>query len=375
MKYIDRNHSVLTGKKNLEPLHTFHHFPIFIGSTDQKMEDDLFADLSLAICPETGVIQLDRVLPLDLIYSGYHSEALGGVWAEHHTEFIAFIQKYKLTQVLEIGGSDGRLAKEYIRDNKTIRWSIVEPNPVIFAHDQITFINHLFDSAFELHQDIDGIIHSHTLEHMYEPREFLQTVSKLLKPGQHHLFSVPNLYAYLQNKYTNILNFEHTIFLTEYLIDYLLSIYNLEIIEKKYFHDHSIFYATKKTDKNIPFIFKSKYEEYKKMYLDYVMENQQMIEDLNKKISEYKGDVYLFGAHVFSQFLLNQGLRINSVKGILDNSRIKQGKRLYGTPFKILSPEVLKMKNNNAVILKAGAYQDEIKKQLRDICPDVMIWE
>ena len=53
----------------------------------------------------------------------------------------------------------------------------------------------------------------------------------------------------LRRNYTNCLNFEHTIFLTEELIEFMLSNYGFEILKKDYFlDDHSIFYSTKKTN-------------------------------------------------------------------------------------------------------------------------------
>jgi len=48
----------------------------------------------------------------------------------------------------------------------------------------------------------------------------------------------------------------------------------------------------------------------------------------------------------------------------LDNSPIKIGKRLYGTNLKVNSPKILSKSSNPMVILKAGVYNDEIKKDI-----------
>ena len=100
--YIDRNHSLITGNQTLEPLHTFHKFPVYIGCTEQPREQDVLADMSVAIDTESGMMQLDKVLPLDVVYSHYHSEALGGVWKEHHLSFVDFVALYKPNRVLEM---------------------------------------------------------------------------------------------------------------------------------------------------------------------------------------------------------------------------------------------------------------------------------
>ena len=89
-----------------------------------------------------------------------------------------------------------------------------------------------------------------------------------------------------------------------------------------------------------------------------------------------KQPVYLFGAHIFSQYLLCFGLDRTKIKSILDNSTAKQGKRLYGAEFFVQSPEVLRGQDRPIVILKAGIYNEEIKKDiLENINPNVLFWE
>ena len=41
---------------------------------------------------KSGVIQLGKMLPLDVIYRGYHSEAVGKVWKDHRIRFAEFIR-------------------------------------------------------------------------------------------------------------------------------------------------------------------------------------------------------------------------------------------------------------------------------------------
>ena len=61
---------------------------------------------------------------------------------------------------------------------------------------------------------------------------------------------MPNLNEMLQRKYTNCLNFEHTIFLNEEYLEFILNKYNFEIVKKQKFKDdHSIFYSCIKKNK------------------------------------------------------------------------------------------------------------------------------
>lgn len=375
MDYIVRSKSVITGKSSLKNVFTFKNFPVFIGCTERPNTNDLLADLSFSICPDTGVIQLDKVLPLDVVYSQYHSEAIGKTWTEHHLAFVDFIAQFGPKNVLEIGGSNGFIGSQYLTKITNALWTIIEPNPSPGINPQIKVIPKNFDKNLEIEiNEIDAIVHSHVFEHMYYPKEFLSLISQNLADNQYHLFSVPNLYEWLKSKFTNCLNFEHTIFLTEYLIDYLLSIYGFSIIEKKYFNNHSIFYATKKT-KPYSINFISKYDEYLKIFNDYIVFLKDKVLIYNREINNYQGKVYLFGAHVFSQVLLSLGLNENRISYILDNSLTKQDKRLYGCNLFIKSPEIIKEDKHVMVILNAGAYQEEISQQLKGLKKNISIIE
>ena len=72
---------------------------------------------------------------------------------------------------------------------------------------------------------------------------------------------------------------------------------------------------------------------------------------------------FLFGAHIFSQYLLSFGLDQSKIHGILDNSTLKIGKRLYGTNLTVFNPKVI-ANEDVGVILKVGSYRNEIIDQL-----------
>lgn len=379
MEYIVRDASVITGKKDLEHLLLLKDFPVFIGAASQSIKKDLFADLSFAIDKATGIIQLDKLLLPGLIYTEYHSEALGKVWEDHHKAFINFMSKTKISSVLEIGGSNGALAKAYIAKHKIKKWIIVEPNPAVESDEIIQVIPTLFDEKTKIKDKIDSVVHSHVLEHIFYSREFLSSIAKFMDKNSYHIFSVPNLYAYLKNKQSNTINFEHTIFLTEYFIDYLLAIYGFKIIKKKRFLNHSIFYMTKKVEdlkhsSILNYSKQNKYRTYKNLFLTAMSDIDQFVQRINARIKESKDPVYLFGAHVFSQMLIYKGISKN-IQGVLDNSQLKQHKRLYGTNCKIFSPEIITNDKNPIVILRVGAYQDEVRQQLKSLNKNVRILE
>lgn len=374
--YINRLQSVITNKKNLEPLYTLKNFPVFFGCVDAPQKQDLIADMNWAIDPETGVIQLTKLIPLDILYQAQHVDGCGPTWQKYYEEFAGYINKQNISSVLEIGGGQGRLAELVTSKSPEIQWTIVEPNPLHQGNKQIKIIKNFFDGSFKCNENIDTVVFSQVLEHAYDPQNFLKTISGFLKTGDKLIFAYPNLKLWLEKKYTNAINFEHTMFLTEYFVDYLLIKYGFKITDKQSYQDHSIFYTAEKLDAPLclPKI-SNKYKEYKNIFSDFTDYHENLVKELNQKIEQTENSIYLFGAHIFSQYLIGFGLKTDKIINILDNSPLKQEKRLYGTSLIVKSPKILKNKHKVNLILKAGIYNNEIKKDiLENINNKVIFW-
>ncbi|RII29520.1 MAG: methyltransferase [Geobacter sp.] len=378
MNLIERNYDVLTGVSDLEPLHSFKKFPVFMGCVDEKPNGDLFAEMSWQISRSSGLIQLNPVLPLNIIYQVSHgSGSTGLLWDQHHSAFARFVHGFSPKSVLEIGGCHGILAKKY-HSLAPIEWTIVEPNPMPVDDLPAKIIKSFFDDKFACNQAFDTLIHSHVFEHVYEPDMFMRHLAGFVGEGKTLIFSIPNMEIMLERKYTNCINFEHTVFLTDPYVEYLLSKYGFRLIKKEYFlDDHSIFYAavcdTSVLRQDIP---GGLYEKNRRLYLEYVEYHNKLIEQLNGAIQTTERPVYLFGAHVFSQYLIAFGLNADNIVCLLDNDSKKQGKRLYGTSLNVFSPTVLSTVVNPLVILKAGVYNNEVRQDiLENINPNTEFLE
>ena len=172
--------------------------------------------------------------------------------------------------------------------------------------------------------------------------------------------------AMLQRKYTNCLNFEHTVYITEPYIEYYLTKHGFEIVEKSYFkEDHSIFYCAKKVNTELPYKLPDDlYSTNKRVFQDYINTHQEDVANINTVIRNTTLPVYLFGAHIFSQYLISFGLDTEKIKYILDNDSTKQDRRLYGTSLICKSPKLLEEEKEAIVILRAAGYNEEIKNDI-----------
>ena len=370
--YIKRPKSVITGNE-LEIIHKFNNFPVFFGCTDLSKENDLVADMIWAIDPECGAIQLTKLIPLEILYQEQHVDGTGPTWQKYYDDFSKFIEHQKPKNVLEIGGGSGQLAVNVTKINPKIKWTVVEPNPIIKETNQIKVISGFFDSSLKLKDRIDTIVLSQVLEHIYNPKNFILNLANFLPINGKVILAYPQLTSWLSKKYTNALNFEHTILIDDF-IEYLFIEQGFTINQKSTYKNHSTFIIAEKKEKKINKSIPNKYEEYKSLYLNFVSYHENLVEELNLKIKKTNKPVYLFGAHIFATYLFSFGLDMN-LAGILDNSKLKQNRRFYGTDFIVSSPSIIKGLGEVNLILKAGLYDDEIKKDiLENINPNVKFW-
>lgn len=373
-----RKKSLFSPESGLESLAHFDNFPIFIGATDASLDTDIHESMDWDICLKTGCIQLRSPINPNLIYSGFHSEAIGETWDRHHLKLIDFTKKFVGQSILEIGGSNAAIADKLLNEFSNITdYTIIEPNPNCESSERLQVIDKFFDCdyAIKTGDKFDLCLHSHTLEHAYDPLNFIKGTSHCTKDGGYQIISVPNLKKYMQLGFTNCLNFEHTYFLTPDLLIAIMSHYGFELIETYDFEDHSLFFAFRKNllvkKINLP----NNYTQHKNLFTQYLSQRKNDVRRINKQIEKYEQNIFLFGAHVFSQYLINFGLNNTRIKVLIDNSRVKNGKRLYGTNLKIEYPKVIEHEEKPVVILKAGQYQNEVRAQLMNLNPEVIIIE
>lgn len=374
---IIRNSSLTTSNNNLEHLYSLKKFPVFIGATNAPHTSDIKLNMDWDICTDSGCIQLREPVDPKLIYSSYHSEALGETWRRHHNEFVNFVEKFVKSKVLEVGGSNGHIANMLLKKHNEIEYTIVEPNPICKSNDKLTVLDDFFDHNFASDRacQYDLVLHSHTLEHAYDPIGFIKGISVCTMEGGYQVLSIPNLKRYMEKFYTNCLNFEHTYFLTQDLLISMMSAYNFVLIESKEFEEHSLFFTFQKSSGTKAIPIPDNYREHKLLFKNYIKHHISEVERLNKIISNCNNQIFLFGAHVFSQYLINLGLKTDKISYIIDNSINKEGKRLYGTDIYIKLPNAIKNIESPIVILKAGQYQEEVKKQLMTINKSTFIIE
>jgi predicted SAM-dependent methyltransferase len=322
----------------------------------------MFNKLSFSICKKCNTVQLDDLIPIDVLYSKSHNiVSVGNTWEKYFKLFINKIETIldKQDNVLEIGCPSGKIAT---RIDKYKEWYLVDPNVQILPNNKIIPIQKFFDESFEINKKIDLIVHSHFFEHLYNPNEFIKKCHDVLIDNGKMIFSVPNI-EYLLINSLFCLSFEHTIFFNKENITYLLNKNGFEIIEILDYENHSTIYHTRKINKNFENSLKitNYYDKFISLfkYYDDFADKCNYIINSNKNKNK---NIFIFGASYTSQILLSK-INKSGLKGILDNCKEKQNNFLYGSELPIYTPDILK--KDDIVILKNGYYSNEIFKQLQ----------
>ena len=357
---VTRRTDVITGEPTLETLHILPSFPISMDCVTTDASEDIFIDMELQIGTDSGILQIKNLVPPEMLYVTSHGGSVGDIWKSHHLSLAQFISAYSPHSVLEIGGGHGILSREYNKIND-IPWTIIDPTAPVDTAAICSF----FSPAAVSTAVFSAVVHSHVFEHMHEPVKFMQELSEILNTGEMMFFSVPNFNVIFREKYAGCINFEHTVLLTEEYIEFLLSTNGFRIMSKEYFlNNHSIFYAVIKVDSTYSIEYPKLYETNRQLCAEYINYQYEIVTNINHKLSTEQSPVYLFGAHIFSQFLIKFGLDTTKIVSILDNDPSKHHKRLYGTKFEVKPSNVLQGVDRPCIILRTGVYNGEIKAAL-----------
>lgn len=348
--------------------------PVFMGVNKDEIKNEFIEEMSFLECEDCGEVQINELLDPNIIYQNNHNvSVIGELWKNHYIELKKFIENDIEGKILlEISDPSAKIAK---LSNGFKKWVIVEPNPNLDEiPNDIEIVKGFFDKNFSIEDKIDIILHSHLLEHIFNPNEFFKKCYDLLNDDGCMIISIPNMDELLNKGYSpnNILHFEHTYFINEDVLEFLAINNGFEVVKIKKYENHSIFFKLQKkislSNKNV------KLNLFEKFNINF-NQHKNNIKNINEKLNGLKDyHIFLFGAHVSSQFYIYNGLKIDNILNIIDNDVTKSSYNLYGTDLIVRSP--IKIKNINKCVVicsHVGVYYEEIKKQLKKINKNVII--
>ena len=337
-----RNSCILCKNTKFEKICRLDKYPSsFSPGIEEDYNNDIVTDLIFKGCTLCGCVQLETLIDPNILYQGYHNETSNTpTWKEHHELFsVFFLTRFEGKRVLELGGYTGVLAKKILNkipSNYTIL-DIVKKNP---NHTGIKYISENCET-FD-YRDEKTVIMSHIFEHIYNPIEFIKRLSD---GGVQDIYiSLPNMNALLERRNICILQVEHTFYIDEHDIKSMFSKEGFVCSSQEYFKNHSIFFHFHKNSQCVPYTYMNKERLYKQKEICEQVDS--ILSSIELKQSCFIAPAGHYGQKIYYYLQRNS----NYIIGLFSPSELS----------KYLDQKI-------TIILFAGPYKDEIKKQYTQI--------
>jgi hypothetical protein len=335
--------------------------PVASYTVDTYNETYIKIPFNIQCCDNCKTFQTKYLGDLNEIYKNNHCDGCGTIRTEMHDRFAELIINNisNLNNLVEIGAGNGILSLSILNIKSDITYNIIDPYYFGIKENR-NIINDYIENINLDSINTNVIVMSHVFEHFYEPLNIIKKIEES-KNIEYVCLCFPDLETYIKNNTYNVLTPEHTYYIENNYLKEIFLKYGFETIIEEKFKEHSIFLIFKRTS-----IFNN----------DIIPENKNSIIDIKnyydsifKKINKLNNilsltnniDAYIFPCSIHTLYLFAFGLNTTYFKSILDNSKYKLNKYLYG--YNVICEsftDFIKNDRKSLVILNGGCFNKEI---------------
>lgn len=207
-------------KNKLTTIKKFGKLPLSNNLLDSENEKTVKYDLTLCYCKDCKLLQLEKKFKSEKLFkkSYPYKSGTSKIFVDHCKEFAKRIleenEKTRRISILEIGGNDGTLALEIVRENKNCGITIVDPcSPRNFDTIRIRSIQALFnkeDFSFERRMlKYDKIIFQNSFAHLPDPKKTISDCLELLADNGDIIIELPVAEYTVDNAFWETVYQEH----------------------------------------------------------------------------------------------------------------------------------------------------------------------
>jgi hypothetical protein len=337
---------------------------------DANLEDMHNIPFNVCECNKCGVIQNKYLGDVSEIYRINHADSTGEIMTSLHELNLSLITKYKnkINNIVEIGSSKGILA-DAILENFDCKYFIIEPSYFgKIGNQNKIIISDFYENVNDSEIEANTLVMSHVFEHFYNPKEILKKMTDN-KNITNIFLTFPDLEYYVKNKVFHVLNTEHTFYIKNDFLINLFSKYGFKLIEKRSHNNHSVLF----------YFERSKFVDTDSIRIDFKIDHSEVygyfddvvkcVEKFNDGIGDNLGPIFLWPASIHSLYLFNFGLEHTKLSGFLDNSKLKIGKKMYGTDLNVFdfNDKINSENKDSLFLINGGVFNDEIKNKINNV--------
>lgn len=369
-----RTNCVICNADKFCDIYTFVDYPLLFSPAKHPVALDEHASLDFVGCVACGCVQLRGLInPAKLYENSIYITYNTPTWSRHHELFANFIianNENATPKFLEIGGSTAVLAKHILHRLPETDYTIMDMCSIPPSFGDNTTIKYAQGNCEEYEYDAGQVlIMSHVFEHLYEPRHFIEKISR----NVNEIFvSIPDMLALLKSGDNAIINIEHTFFCDTTYIIHLFKQFDYVCRQIYEFDGNSVFYYFVK-DLCIPETIADDNNSYalkitNNVYLldtikNYFVEREQKI----RSISINTPNCFICPSGHYGQLTYNYLNVINKKKvmGFLDSDIMKIGSRVYGTNLQTYAKShIQRYAREITVIIVSERFRKEIREEL-----------
>jgi 2-polyprenyl-3-methyl-5-hydroxy-6-metoxy-1,4-benzoquinol methylase len=217
----------------------------------------------------------------------------------------------------------------------------------------------------------DLVVCRHVLEHIYNPKNFLQMLHKTLSilPDVSVFFEVPNALNIFKNFFIWDIIYEHYSYFTPSSLARLFTLSKFSISDISEFFESQFLGINATLNQSFVSEFSEQRDQIDQIALciaRFAETYNGIVDEWKHKLEQRKADeqrVVIWGTGSKGVSFLNT-VKNSHIEYAVDINPEKQGKYVAGTAQRIVSPHFLKTYNPNLVVVMNPIYKQEIKKYL-----------
>lgn len=341
--------------------------------------------LAVQFFPESKVTCLTGIVNKDNLFLHYlYQSGVNKPYLDHCSEMYDYLSRIvdfkDKDLVLDIGGNDGSLLKEFRKENRNLHYVNVDCSRSFIDVNRnagIEYVNEYFGHNTTLPYKAKLITSTNVFQHTEPIRSFVQGVRRNLASEGVWCLEFPYILTTLANDNYDQIYHEHVFYFCLQNIVDIAEQEGLKVINVSYHDMHagtlrvlmvkqSSHRQPDNTIKSFLNLEKTLTEEYYVKWGKRTTEKIQDFKDFVEKLIDQGNTVACFGAAAKGCVFLNTcGLDYNSIQFIVDDTPFKQGKFVPGTGIQIVDRNALKHTKIDYMIILAHNFKDYIIESLK----------
>lgn len=361
--------------------------PLVNNLCDTKEESLACEKFPLAIqfFPQSKLTCLTEIVNKDNLFLNYlYKSGVNKPYLDHCAKMYDYLSRFMILGnndvIVDIGGNDGSLLKEFRKENRNPVYVNVDCSKSFIEDNEsagIQYINEYFDSDIQLPYKAKLITSTNVFQHTEPIRSFVQGVERNLSNEGIWCLEFPYILTTLANDNYDQVYHEHVYYYCLQNIVDLLAQEGMRVINVSYHDMHAgtlRVLSVKKSSQRQPDstitsflnLEKTLTEEYcvkwGKRAQEKIKEFQYFIHNL---LTQGKS-IACFGAAAKGCVFLNScEITDDMVDFIIDDTPFKQGKFVPGTGIQVVSRAVLKDVQPDYILILAHNFKDYIIESLK----------